>query len=272
MQLFHFSIDCLQYDDDTQVVPWFRFVWVCQGTGSLFIDMNQYDIRSNCIYFIKPGQVYAMHGEYEGHIISFTGSFLGMDDEKFDAGYTAGLLHFFSRQACVLQADAMTDIKETIEKLVKEHQNINMFRAEILKRYFKILLIYLTRQFEEYIDNNTQTRDIEVVGHFMHLLEKEFLLKKMVSDYAERLFLTPNYLNQIIKKLTGHSAGYHIRQRIVLEAKREAVYSDKSMKEIAYMLGFSDVCHFSKFFKKLTGMNFIDFRKNKPVVPFIPEV
>jgi YesN/AraC family two-component response regulator len=195
-----------------------------------------------------------------------------MDDEKFDAGYTDGLLRFFSRQVCLLQTDTITDIKETIEKMIEEHRNIHMFRAEILKRYFKILLIYLTRQFEETIDNSTQTRDIEVVKHFMRLLEKEFLLMKMVSDYAEKLFLTPNYLNQIIKKITGHSAGYHIRQRIVLEAKREAVYSDKSMKEISFMLGFSDVGHFSKFFKKLTGMNFVDFRKKKPVAPLIPEV
>jgi AraC family transcriptional activator of pobA len=268
----HFDIDCLQNYNDAQTASWFRFVWIREGSGSLSIDTNRFDISPNCMYFIKPGQVHAMQGEYEGHIISFTGSLLGMDDEKFDTGYAEGLLKFFSKQVCFLQADTTADIKETIGQMVKEHQNIDMFRPEILKRYFKILLIYLTRQFEESTDKSVQTRDIEVVRGFMRLLEKEFLLMKMVSDYAGKLFLTPNYLNQIIKKLTGHSAGYHIRQRIVLEAKREAVYSDKSMKEIAYMLGFADVCHFSKFFKKLTGTNFVNFRKNKPVVPFIPEV
>ena len=59
-----------------------------------------------------------------------------------------------------------------------------------------------------------------------------------------------NYLNEIIKKTTGYSAGYHIRQRVVLEAKRKAAYSDSCMKEIAYHLGFCDIAHFSKFFKE----------------------
>jgi AraC family transcriptional activator of pobA len=272
MQFFHFNIDCLPNFDKAQTASSFKFVWIREGSGSLSIDMNRYNISPNCMYFIKPGQTHAMQGEYEGHIISFTGSFLGMDDEKFDVGYADGLLRFFSRQVCFLQADTLADIKETVEKMVQEHRNIHMFRAEILKRYFKILLIYLTRQFEESTDKIVQTRDIEVARGFMRLLEKEFLLKKMVSEYADKLFLTPNYLNQIIKKLTGHSAGYHIRQRIVLEAKREAIYSDKSMKEIAYTLGFADVCHFSKFFKKLTGVNFVAFRKNKSAIPFIPEV
>jgi len=44
---------------------------------------------------------------------------------------------------------------------------------------------------------------------------------------------------------------------------RLAVYSDVCMKEIAYLLGFSDTAHFSKFFKKSTGMNFSEFKRNK---------
>jgi len=71
----------------------------------------------------------------------------------------------------------------------------------------------------------------------------------------------------IVKKHTQHSAGYHIRQRIVLEAKRLAIYSDVCMKEIAYLLGFSDTAHFSKFFKKSTGINFSEFKRGRgPVV------
>ena len=255
-------------------VPYFRLVWIARGAGHFFIDMKQFEITPNCVFFVKPGQVYVMKTDAsaDGHIISFTGSFLGLDDEKFDTGYPGGLLRFFSRQFCWLQPDTVSDIRETIDKMIKELRHIHLFQAEILKRYFKILLIYLTRQFEDSPEQGGQTRDMDLVQRFMGLLEKEFVMTKMVSDYASRLLLTPNYLNQIVKKITGHSAGYHIRQRVILEAKRQAVYSDKSMKEIAYYLGFSDVCHFSKFFKNIAGMNFVDFRKNKPVVPCIPEI
>jgi YesN/AraC family two-component response regulator len=67
----------------------------------------------------------------------------------------------------------------------------------------------------------------------------------------------------IVKRHTRQPAGYHIRQRIVQEAKRLALYSDVCMKEIAYLLGFSDTAHFSKFFKKSTGINFSEFKRRR---------
>jgi len=94
-------------------------------------------------------------------------------------------------------------------------------------------------------------------------LDKHFKNEKMVSGYAGMLMVTPNYLNEIIKKTTGFSAGYHIRQRVVLEAKRLAKYSNMCMKEIAYSLDFADSAHFSKFFKTVTGTNFSDYKKEK---------
>lgn len=147
--------------------------------------------------------------------------------------------------------------------MVKEFENNNLFRSEMLRRYFKILLIYITRQVEGNFEFVRPTRNLEIVQQFMGLLERNYKEQKMVSDYASMLSVTPNYLNEIIKKTTGYSAGHHIRQRIVLEAKRQATFSGHCMKEIAYFLGFGDMAHFSKFFKNTTGMNFSDFKKER---------
>ena len=84
----------------------------------------------------------------------------------------------------------------------------------------------------------------------------------MVSDYAGQLCVTPNYLNRTVKKVTGFTASHHIQQQIILEAKRKAIYSSVSMKEVAYYLGFDNLAHFSKFFKNNCGMNFTDFKKS----------
>ena len=61
----------------------------------------------------------------------------------------------------------------------------------------------------------------------------------------------PNYFNEVIKKITGRSAGHHIRERIILEAKRLALYSEINMKEIAYELGFIDLAISVNFLKLL---------------------
>lgn len=281
-RLPHFQIEKMGLADELslplasskELSSCFRLVWVTSGEGNLWIDMKQYTVGTNCLFFIRPGQVYMMErgNSPEGYVITFTGSFLGMDDEKYDSQYTGNLLGFFSQQVVQIDCETTIDIKETLDKMIKEQYNVHAFRIELLKRYFKIFLIYLTRQFEEIRETGLQTKNVEYVQRFMALVDKDFKEKKMVADYALDLYLTPNYLNQIVKKVTGYSAGHHIRQRIILEAKRKAVYSDKSMKEIAYTLGFTDIAHFSKLFKKIAGVNFVDFKRDKLPVPYIPEM
>jgi AraC-like DNA-binding protein len=64
-----------------------------------------------------------------------------------------------------------------------------------------------------------------------------------------------------VREVSGFTASYHIQQRIILEAKRRAIFEGNSLKEIAYGLGFCDPAHFSKYFKNSAGRNFTDFRK-----------
>jgi AraC family transcriptional activator of pobA len=151
--------------------------------------------------------------------------------------------------------------------MIKEFGNRYSYRMELLKRYFKIFLIYLTRTLDENFPSTEQSRETELVKSFMELLDKNFKEKKMVAEYAAQLLVTPNYLNRIVKKITGFSAGHQIRQRVVLEAKRMGRYSDAGMKEIAYNLGFLDSAHFSRFFKTFGRINFSEFKKGALIVP-----
>jgi YesN/AraC family two-component response regulator len=95
----------------------------------------------------------------------------------------------------------------------------------------------------------------------MELVSRTSRTKKMVADYASELMVTPNYLNQIVKRVSGFPASHHIQQYLIIEAKRQATQSCRSMKEIAYDLGFDDLAHFSKFFKSKSGTNFTNFKK-----------
>jgi AraC-like DNA-binding protein len=156
--------------------------------------------------------------------------------------------------------------------MIKEDENQYSHSMELLKNYFKIFLIYLTRSLDENFHSLQQSRETELVRNFMELLDKNFKEKKMVAEYAAQLLVTPNYLNRIVKKITGYAAGHQIRQRIVLEAKRMGRYSDAGMKEIAYDLGFLDSAHFSRFFKTFGGINFSEFKRGAFVVPINAEL
>lgn len=260
----------IQYDEpvSSQVFShdYFEIVWITQGTGLYRLDMQQFGISPNQLFCVRPGEVHLIEsGEaLEGYVISFTRSFLGINDLDPDLVHPGGVYQLFDRcKAVKVRNDSTADMALIMERLLKEFNNLEPFRLELLRRYFKIFLIYLSRQLEENSLLTTQTRSVGLVQKFMELLNTNFKEMRMVADYARELAVTPNYLNESIKKATGYPASYHIRQRIALEAKRQAAYSDVCMKEIAYHLGFSDSAHFSKFFKNTTGMNFTDFKKEK---------
>lgn len=243
---------------------YFAIIWVKKGSGVHFIDVDKYTIEDNTVYCLTPGQVHLLKPDAgaDGYVISFTAEFLSLNEDNFNLLFNTGLFYTFSHSPVIKVSEEMgIEMGDVVGKLMKEYSNFFLLRAEILRGFLKIFLIYLTRQFEGTDHQAIQPRNIELVKHFLSLLEKQYTTKKMVTDYADQLAVTPNYLNEVVKKVSGFPASHHIQQRIVLEAKRQAAYSDTSMKEIAYGLGFDDVAHFSKFFKNVSGSSFTDFRK-----------
>jgi len=101
-----------------------------------------------------------------------------------------------------------------------------------------------------------------MVRHFKEIVEQHFKKWHQVKEYAEILNVSPNYLNEVIKTAIQISAKEFIQNRITLEAKRLAIFTNKSSKEIGYDLGFDDPSHFSKFFKINTGQSLQDFKSS----------
>ena len=249
----------------------YEMIWLTKGRGKLNVDLHEYAIATNTIFCVRPNQVHQFQTqpEMEGFVFSFTDSFFKMDEYDLDWGSQASLVQLFSKgRTLTIPYEMEEDLKDIVLKMIKECDNKYSYRMELLKRYFKIFLIHLTRTVDGSLQSAEQSRESELVQSFMELLDKNFKEEKMVADYAARLLVTPNYLNRVVKKNTGYSAGHHIRQRIVLEAKRMGRYSGAGMKEIAYDLGFLDSAHFSRFFKTFGGTNFSEFKKATSIVSF----
>ncbi|MGB0430519.1 MAG: helix-turn-helix domain-containing protein, partial [Bacteroidia bacterium] len=100
-----------------------------------------------------------------------------------------------------------------------------------------------------------------LLKRFKLLVDSKFREEHSVTFFANELHITTGHLNKTIKSLTGASAKEFIQKRITTEAKRLAIYSDLSSKEIGFQLGFEDPAHFSTFFKKCTGQSFSAYRK-----------
>jgi YesN/AraC family two-component response regulator len=142
-----------------------------------------------------------------------------------------------------------------------EYEHYLLTRPEILRGYLNLFILYLSRLTNDVQQKDALTTKTILVNRFYRLVERDFKTKKMVKQYADELSISSNYLNSIIKDISGWSARRHIQQRVVLEAKRRAIFEGGSLKEIAYYLGFGDCAHFSKYFKNTSGKNFTDFKR-----------
>ena len=109
----------------------------------------------------------------------------------------------------------------------------------------------------------TLTRADAQVEDLRRLIDEHFRKERLISFYAEKLAMTADRLNDHVKRASGVTAGHLIRQRVLTEAKRQLVFTNQPIHEIAYDLAFSDPSHFTRFFRKQTGMTPQAFREGR---------
>ena len=84
-----------------------------------------------------------------------------------------------------------------------------------------------------------------------------------INAIAKKLALTTNSLYRIVKEYSGTSPKDFLTNRLMIEAQRKLHYSNLSVKELAYELGFNDPDYFSRLFKKCTGKNVSEILENR---------
>jgi AraC family transcriptional regulator, transcriptional activator of pobA len=253
----------------------FQIVWITRGRGRFCIDMQSYALMQNSLFFIPQGRMQQLRpeGEVAGYVMSFDLNFLhmstagpGLHDEL-----TAG----FPKVMVMSLGEKRTEgiLTNIVNDMIREFEEHLMLRQEILSGLLNIFLMYLQRMSTRVQYEPATSKKVHLFNSFYSKVDKEFMTKRLVADYASALSVTPNYLSDVVKRVTGFTASYHIQQRMVLEAKRLAIYSDANMKLIAHKLGFDDLSHFSKFFKNAAGVNFSEFRnRNLHVFPMSEHV
>ena len=233
--------------------------WSKKGRGWLKLDSIRLHLQDNTAYCVSPNQVIQLFltPEAEGYIIRFSAVFLMVTPNKVNPLYG----NLFNHPFIPIQDKVTIELKRIFAGMENEFASNSPLKTDILREYLKIVLIYLTGESLPAEEQDGLSTRAEIINRFFVLLQENFTVKKQVSEYARMMSISANYLNNIIKKGSGHAASYHIQQQIMKEARRQAIYTSKSMKEIAYDLGFEEYTHFSKFFKKLEGMPFSIYRK-----------
>jgi len=236
------------------------FHFIEKGTVQIEIDFQIYRITAPAVVYMHPNQVH--------RILDFTDMTvcaLSINNEKLNPDYLNLLEEIAPSKPLLLAKDVHNDIFETFSLCLNfSKQKSNKLFHLLLKDSCNTLVALLISAF---LNQNTSLNSLPrfeiIVKSFNQLLEKNYLALKRPAAYAQQLNISTHYLNESIKNATGLSVSQQIQERIILEAKRLLYHSDKSVKEIAFELGYDDYPYFSRLFTKVAGMTALTFRNKK---------
>jgi AraC-like DNA-binding protein len=159
-------------------------------------------------------------------------------------------------------------LKDCVAKIEYELTlNIDQHSQTLIVSNIELLLNYCTRYYDRQFITR-KTNNLSILSKFEKVLQDYISTKEIernglpsVKYCAEQLFLSPNYLSDLLKKETGKNAQEHIHYYIIEEAKNILLASSATINEIAFSLGFDYPQYFSKLFKTKTGFTPAEYRK-----------
>jgi len=236
-----------------------------KGYGVHEIDFHKYDVKPGSVFFLYPGQTHGweLSEDVDGFLFFHT-------EEFYELAYATNSIKDFPffesnhTEKCFYLNEHQKDTIEVVfENLYKETLMNQWKKKQLILSYLTQLYIQLNRDIEN--ENAHAFLDLRhyqsIFSKFEKVVDKHFHIIKSASKYAEILNISQKHLNRVVKSITGKTTTDIITERVVLEAKRQLIYSDLSLSEIALKLGYDDAAYFSRIFKKNAHITASEFRE-----------
>jgi AraC family transcriptional activator of pobA len=235
------------------------FFLLTSGSGKLKVDFQDILLPAGHLYYVLPSQIH-----YQIEAADAEGWFLAVDTSLITTDLRLVFENRLDLQLpCKLTEYELTQYQSLLrllqlESAMRQGDKFYLSIIHALVRSF-LAMAASTYNFSATIANK-HTRSAELAWQFKNLLATHIHNLKRPSAYAAKLNVSPGYLNEAVKNVTGSTVSYWIQQEILSEARRLLYYSDKSIKEIAHQLGYSDCAYFIRSFRKALGVSPLAFR------------
>lgn len=233
-------------------------VFIDSGTITYNLDLQDFTLTDGHLLFAMPNQIFvppAKTNNLKYFKILFDENTLALLPQSFRF-----LTNPLQSQTIILEPATRDRVRKVFEILNQIlHIDKQQTDTEIVLAYLNSLLSELN---SAYFKNNEPHDSLNVnlskFIEFKLVVETHLTEQPSINEIAEKLALSTNSLYRIVKEYSGTSPKDFFTNRLMTEAQRKLRYSNLSVKELAYQLGFNDPDYFSRIFKKCTGKNVSD--------------
>jgi AraC family transcriptional activator of pobA len=241
--------------------------------GKLKYGQDYYDFDEGGLLFAAPNQIIGSHGNNDAEICS---QYTLLIHPDFLWNYPLakkikqyGFFSYSANEALHLSDKEKATII-SIFKIIEEELNsrIDDFSQDVIISQIELLLNYANRFYKrQFITRKAVSNDL--LQKLEDLLDEYFNNETSLSQgiptvqyLAENLNISPSYLSDMLRSLTGQNAQQHIHHKLIEKAKEKLSTTSLSVSEVAYELGFEHPQSFSKLFKTKTNLSPLEFRRS----------
>lgn len=237
-------------------------VLIDSGAITYKLDLQDITIADGDVLFAMPNQVFippAKTDNLKYFKILFDENTLALLPQRF-----LFLVNPLNSQIITLDYAARERVRKVFEILNQILlTEIHLTDAAIILAYLNLLLSELDSAYFKNEPIDIVNTNLSKFVEFKLMVETHLTAQPSIHTIAEKLALTTNSLYRLVKEYSGTSPKDFFTNRLMIEAQRKLRYSNLSVKELAYELGFNDPDYFSRLFKKNTGKSVSDFLQSQ---------
>lgn len=257
-KLFSFSND--SNFDHIQRHNYYSIILIFSGEALLQIELDKYTISNKTAICISPYQPYSIKSikEISGVVLNFHSDFFCTYKHQNEIE-TEGVLFHNIFELSFFNLSNEESLLNIVNQMEMEISQVKVGQHESLVSYLKIFLISILRIKNLNTDNSeiitADNNKSQILQSLIYSIEANYKQKHSPKDYASILNVSSSLLSKLVKEYYDKTLSNLISQRIIVEAKRELYLTSKSIKEVAFLLGYEDEYYFSRFFKKQVGVS-----------------
>lgn len=238
----------------------YLLVLLTAGELRLALDFEQVILSGPTMLLISPGQVHQLRGAVAPHGwgVSFEPGLVAEPIRELLAHQPAQPLSLAGQPAFTARAQTLLGLLADCQQPLAPSAHTGPTLHALLAALLHVVAGLLAPAAGSAREGTTRG-EVLFTG-FQRLLRQHFAEWKQPAQYAAALAVTTSHLNDTVKALSGASVSQHLQARTILEAKRLLYYSDQSVKQVGYAVGYDEPVYFGKLFKKVTGLTPQQFR------------